>query len=196
MQSCLATYIYATVSYILMMLLFSPRHQKNIYWDWELCLKSLIIWSLNHQNVNFLDKNWSIRVMLYLKMGIQTDPKKEEAISKWPVPTNMTEVKSFLGFTNYYWRFINEICPGSKTLIKTILGENASRKQNPIKWDPECQNAFDNLKELCTTTPILAYVDFVKPFKLHTDANVLGLGAVLYQVYEGWGKWLVMPVDP
>ena len=52
----------------------------------------------------------------------------------------------------------------------------------------ECQNAFDNLKELCTITPILAYADFTKPFKLHTDAHVLGLGAVLYQVHEGVEK--------
>ena len=52
----------------------------------------------------------------------------------------------------------------------------------------ECQNAFDNLKELCTTTPILAYVHFAKPFKLHTDASVLGLGAVLYQVHDGMEK--------
>ena len=46
------------------------------------------------------------------------------------------------------------------------------------------QYTFDNLKELCTTTPILAYADFAKPFKLHTDASVLGLGTVLYQVHE------------
>ena len=52
----------------------------------------------------------------------------------------------------------------------------------------ECQHAFDNLKELCTTTPILAYADFAIPFKLHTDASVLGLGAVLYQVHDGVEK--------
>ena len=51
------------------------------------------------------------------KNGIQTDPKKVEAISKWPVPTNVTEVRSFLGFTNYYWRIIKRYAPVAKTLI-------------------------------------------------------------------------------
>ena len=52
----------------------------------------------------------------------------------------------------------------------------------------ECQNAFDNLKELCTTTPTLAYADFAKPFKVHTNASMLGLGTVLYQVHKGVEK--------
>ena len=68
------------------------------------------------------------------------------------------------------------------------MGENASKKLNPITWDPECQEAFDKLKEMCTTTPILAYVDFIKPFKLHTDTSVLGQGAILYQVQDGVEK--------
>ena len=50
-----------------------------------------------------------------------------------------------------------------------------------MNWVQECQEAFGKLKELCTSMLILAYVDFGKPFKLHTDASVLSLGAVLYQ---------------
>ena len=119
------------------------------------------------------------------KIDIQTDPKKVAAILKWPVPTNVTEVKSFLGFTNNYQRFIKKYAQVAKPLYNLILGENASRKQNSIKWDLECQHAFDNLKELCTTTPILAYA---KPFKLHTNARVLGLGAVFSQVQDGVEK--------
>ena len=72
----------------------------------------------------------------------------------------------------------------AKPLYKLILGENALKKQKSVKWDLECQKALDKLKELCTTTPILAYGNFGKPFKLYTDANVLGLGAVLYQVHD------------
>ena len=52
----------------------------------------------------------------------------------------------------------------------------------------ECQITFDQLKELCTTTPILSYADFTKSFKLHTDPSVLGLGAVLYQILKGLEK--------
>ena len=111
-----------------------------------------------------------------------------KAICKWPVPTNMTEVRSFLGFTNYYQKFIKKYAWVAKPLYKPILGENASRKQNPIEWDLECQNAFENLKESCTTTPILAYADFAKPFKLHTDASVLGFGHCLVSGTRRCGK--------
>ena len=54
------------------------------------------------------------------KDGIQTDPKKVEAIHKWPVPTTVTEVRSFLGFTNYYWRFIMRYAQVAKPLYKLI----------------------------------------------------------------------------
>ena len=68
------------------------------------------------------------------------------------------------------------------------MGENTSKRWNSIRWNPECQEAFDKLNELCTTTPILAYAEFGKPFKLHIGASVLGLGAVLYQVPDGVEK--------
>ena len=122
------------------------------------------------------------------KNGIQTDSKKVEAICKWLVPTNVTEVQIFLGFTKYYQRFIKKYTQVAKPLYKLISGENAAKKKNLIKWDLKCQEAFDKLKELCTTTPILAYADLGKLFKLCSDASVLGLGAVLYQVQGGVEK--------
>ena len=122
------------------------------------------------------------------KNDIQTDSKKVEAICKWPVPTNVTEVHSFLEFTSYYHRFIKKYAQVAKPLYKLISGENAAKKQNSIKGDLECQEDFDKLKELCTTTLILAYADFGKPFRLHTDASVLDLGAILYQKQDGVKK--------
>ena len=69
-------------------------------------------------------------------------------------------------------------------MYKLISGENTARRKNLIKWDSECREAFDKLKEMCATTPILAYGNNGKPFKLYTDASVLGLGVVLYQVQD------------
>ena len=59
--------------------------------------------------------------------------------------------------------------------------ENSSRKKTLVEWTAECQQAFEQLKHLCSQTPILAYGNYKKPFKLHTDASENRLGAVLYQ---------------
>ena len=63
-------------------------------------------------------------------------------------------------------------------------GENAGKKKAAIQWNRKYQQAFDDLKRLCTIAPILAYADFTKPFNLHTDGCGSGLGGVLYQTHE------------
>ena len=113
--------------------------------------------------------------------GIETDPKKVEAVKNWTVPRTVTDVRSFLGFTNYYRRFIKGYANVARPLNLLVSGDNANCKRALIKWTEECQAAFDKLKELCTSTPILAYANYKKPFQLQTDASDLGLGAVLSQ---------------
>ena len=113
--------------------------------------------------------------------GIETNPKKIEAIQKWPIPTNITETQSFLGLCNYYRKFIKDYTKIAKPLYKLISGENSKKKSNEIEWTSECQFAFDLLKKLCTEAPVLTYTDYTKTFKVHTDASEEGLGAVLYQ---------------
>ena len=71
-----------------------------------------------------------------------------------------------------------------------------NKKKTLVEWNEECQEAFNKLKQLCSQTPILAYANYKKPFKLHTDASENGIGAVLYQkqndgmdqvmVYASW----------
>ena len=65
-----------------------------------------------------------------------------------------------------------------------ISGDNANKKKQAIKWNEDCEESFQRLKQLCSSTPILAYADYSKPFKLHMHAGNLGLGAVLYQTSE------------
>ena len=114
-----------------------------------------------------------------------------EAIKNWPTPTNVTKVRSFLGFTGYYHRFIPKFALVACPLHELTSGENVGKKKAAIKWDSKCQQAFDDLKTLCTTAPILTYADFAKPFKLHTDACGTGLGAVLYQPQEDGTKAVI-----
>ena len=113
--------------------------------------------------------------------GIETDPKKVESVKNWTAPKTATDVRSFLGFTNYYRRFIRGYANVAKPSNTLVSDDNANCKKAPIEWTDECQVAFDKLKELCTSTPILAYANYKKPFQLQTDASDLGLGAVLYQ---------------
>ena len=115
------------------------------------------------------------------KDGIETDPKKIEGIEKWPVPKMVTEVRSFLGFMNYYRKFIPGYAQVSRPINQLVSGGNANKKKTLVDWTSECQVAFEHLKHLCSQTPILAYADYMKPFQLHTDASESGLGAVLCQ---------------
>ena len=81
----------------------------------------------------------------------------------------------------YYRWFIPKFVQVARPLHELTFGENAGKKKAAIQWNNRCQQAFDDLKRLCTTTSMLAYADFTQPFKLHTDACGSGLGAVLYQ---------------
>ena len=59
------------------------------------------------------------------------------------------------------------------------------RKAVSLQWGPDQQKSFDELINLCTSTPLLGFADYTKPFKLYTDASMEGLGAVLYQEQDG-----------
>ena len=69
----------------------------------------------------------------------------------------------------------------ARPLYQLLTGENAKKKTNEIEWTEQCEQAFNKLKEICNDTPILAYADYNKCFKVHTDTSEQGLGAVLYQ---------------
>ena len=126
--------------------------------------------------------------------GVETDPDKIKALSEWPVPHNIKTLRSFLGFTGYYRRFIKDYAKIVKPLNDLLVGHPTNKhdmstkkkkKTVPWQWGKHQQDAFDSLKLKLSTPPVLAYADFTKPFIVHTDASGEGLGAVLYQEQNG-----------
>ena len=76
------------------------------------------------------------------KEGIETDPKKVNAINKWLVPRTVAEVQSFLGFTNYYWKLIPKYVHIARPINQLVSGENAN-KRSLVEWTAESQQAFE-----------------------------------------------------
>ena len=118
--------------------------------------------------------------------GVATDPAKTEVVAKWPMPGTLKDLRSFLGFTSYYRRYVPGFAQKAAPLHKLTaeLSEGGKKKKGIIpaeRWNRECQTAFDALREALTSPPVLAYPDYQKPFIIETDASDKGLGAVLSQ---------------
>ena len=107
--------------------------------------------------------------------GLQPTDHHITAVSSFPVPCNLKELRQFLGLASYYRRFIQGFAAVAHPL------HQLTRKNVPFVWNDQCQQAFEDLKKQLTEAPILAYPDFSKEFILETDASTMGLGAVLAQ---------------
>ena len=107
--------------------------------------------------------------------GIKVDPAKVSAVANWPVPEDLSQLRSFLGLTNYFRKFIQGYAERCKPLT------NLTRKGIAYAWSPECQAAFEGLKQDLTTAPVLNAPDFSKAFEVVTDASQWSIGGVLMQ---------------
>ncbi|CAA7042884.1 unnamed protein product [Microthlaspi erraticum] len=107
--------------------------------------------------------------------GVSVDPAKIEAIRDWPRPSSATEIRSFLGLAGYYRRFVKGFATMAQPMTK-LTGKDV-----PFVWSAECEESFSQLKEMLTTTPVLALPEPGKPYMVYTDASGIGLGCVLMQ---------------
>ena len=108
--------------------------------------------------------------------NIRPDPTKVEAIQNYPLPCNQRDIRSFLGLTGYYRKFIKDYSKVAYPIIR-YLRKNVNINQN----DADFIASFNKLKTLITSDPILVNPDFNNTFTLTTDASNFALGAVLSQ---------------
>ena len=107
--------------------------------------------------------------------GISVNPQKIEAIVDWKPPTNVTEVRSFLGLAGYYRKFVEGFSKIATPLTKLTT------KEEKFIWSEACQNSFDELKQRLTTAPVLTLPSGSEGFTVYCDASRQGLGCVLMQ---------------
>nr|GEX23549.1 DNA/RNA polymerases superfamily protein [Tanacetum cinerariifolium] len=111
----------------------------------------------------------------YLPDGITMDPAKVEAITKWPRPTTVTEVRSFLGLAGYYRRFVEGFSLLALPLTKLM------RKGEKFVWNEEREKSFKELKKRLVSSPVLTFPSRTGGYQIYSDASKKGLGCVLMQ---------------
>jgi transposase InsO family protein len=109
------------------------------------------------------------------RKGLSMDPKKVSAITDWSSPRNLKDVQIFLGFANFYRRFI-------KDYSKIVSPMTAlTKKDTPFHWSDACEEAFQFLKDAFTTAPVLRHFDFDRPTTVETDASDFVSAGILSQ---------------
>ena len=109
--------------------------------------------------------------------NVSPDLSKMDAVSAMGVPKTKKQVRTFLGLTGYYRRFI----PNYSSIAAPLTDLTRKSAPNQVTWKEECDKAFHSLKKVLCSSPILCSPDFIKPFFLQTDASERGVGAVLSQ---------------
>ena len=130
---------------------------------------------LQPEKCSFLCKEVGFLGHIITPERIKPDPEKIKAVEKYPVPTKLKEVQSFLGLAGYYRRFIPQYSKIARPLSKL------TSDKTEFVWTTKQQYAFETLKNCLITAPVLAYPDFSKEFIITTDASDVAIGAILSQ---------------
>ncbi|GKD95766.1 reverse transcriptase domain-containing protein [Tanacetum coccineum] len=130
---------------------------------------------LNREKCHFIAKEGIVLSHKISKSGIEVDRAKVDVIDKLPHPTSVKGVRSFLGHTGFYRRFIQDFSKIARPMTHLL------EKETPFVFSKECIEAFNILKKKLTEAPILVAPDWDLPFEIMCDASDYAVGAVLGQ---------------
>ena len=124
---------------------------------------------------------------LVTRDGIKPDPHKTAAITDMPMPTTKDELRSALGLFSYYRKFCKRFSQVAHPLHEALKQDSklARDGEGAIAWTDEQRAAFDSLRGVLASSPLLIHPNWDLPFAVHTDACKHGLGAALTQVVDG-----------
>ena len=108
--------------------------------------------------------------------GLSMSESKTEVIESWPTPDSVKDVQTFLGFANFYRRFIE-----GYSAITRPLNDLTKKSEQPFTWTAKAQGAFEHLKKAFTTAPILRHFYPDRPCVIETDASDYAIAAILSQ---------------
>ncbi|GMF43347.1 unnamed protein product [Phytophthora fragariaefolia] len=115
------------------------------------------------------------------KNGGRPGPGKLRVIAEWPTPSNVKELRQFLGLATYLCKHVSNYADKIRPLPQLL------KKEAPWDWTAECQHTFDAVKQGLTEAPILAMADQDRPFHVVCDASDFTIGCALMQHdHEGW----------
>jgi hypothetical protein len=149
------------------------EHLKHIKQVLQLLLKDQ--WQVKLSKCTFAQNQIHYLGHIISDKGIATDPVKVSTIFVWPQPTDVKQLRSFLGLAGYYRRFLKHFAIISKPLTALL------KKHTLFVWTVDHDVAFNTLKLALTSAPVLAVPDFSKRFCIETDACKNGVGVVLMQ---------------
>ena len=135
--------------------------EKNLVLNWEKC--------------HFMVTQGIVLGHIVSKKGIEVDKAKVELISNLPAPMCVRDIRSFLGHAGFYRRFIKYFSAIARPLCNLLA------KDVPFAWSQACEDAFDKLKTMLVSPPIMRSPNWNLPFEIMCDASDYAIGAVLGQ---------------
>ncbi len=135
--------------------------------------------TLRGEKCHFASSEVKYLGILVSKEGSRPDPKKISSITELPTPNTVHAVRSFLGACSYFRRFIKNFAKIAHPLSQLL------KKDQTFEWKEDQESAFQNLNEALTTAPLLIPPTIGKPYQVHTDASLKGIGGCLLQERNG-----------
>ena len=137
---------------------------------------------LKHEKCEFEQKRIEYLGLIIAEGQVEMDPVKVAGVAEWPRPAKKKELQQFLGFTNFYRRFIQDFSHIAQPLFR--LTGNVE-----FEWGKEQEEAFQDLRRRIIESPVLILANDSKPFHVEADSSEFATGAVLSQQADSDNKW-------